>query len=77
MFLCGFIKKRNIYNSWTGWEIAGMLYAGQPVNYDEIYDFDGYIWIAWTVTSGARVYMPIGYSNSNGSRIGDVWGDFS
>ncbi|MGO2217725.1 MAG: SH3 domain-containing protein [Staphylococcus xylosus] len=54
-----------------------MLYAGQPVNYDEIYDFDGYIWIAWTVTSGARVYMPIGYSNSNGSRIGDVWGDFS
>ena len=38
------------------------LYAGQSVNYDEVYDFDGYIWIAWTVNSGARVYMPIGYS---------------
>lgn len=66
------------YNGpWTGWEIAGMSYAGQSVNYDEVYDFDGYIWIAWTVNSGARVYMPIGYSNSNGSRVGDPWGTFS
>ena len=66
------------YNGpWTGWEIAGMLYAGQSVNYDEVYDFDGYIWIAWTVDSGARVYMPIGYSAGNGSRAGGAWGTFS
>jgi len=66
------------YNGpWTGWEIAGMLKSGQSVNYDEVYDYDGYIWIAWTVNSGTRVYMPIGNSNGNVSRIGDAWGDFS
>ncbi|MEB7763876.1 SH3 domain-containing protein [Staphylococcus pseudoxylosus] len=76
-----FTATTNIYTRyngpWTGWEIAGMLYAGQSVNYDEVYDFDGYIWIAWTVDSGARVYLPIGDSNGNGSRIGDAWGIFS
>ncbi|PTI48458.1 SH3 domain-containing protein [Staphylococcus succinus] len=66
------------YNGpWTGWPIAGLLKAGQSVNYDEVYDYDGYIWIAWTVNSGARVYMPIGYSNGSGSRVGDAWGAFS
>lgn len=66
------------YNGpWTGWEIAGMLYSGQSVNYNEVYDFDGYIWIAWTVNNGERVYMPIGNSNGNGGRIGDAWGNFS
>ncbi|MGW7908793.1 SH3 domain-containing protein, partial [Staphylococcus pseudoxylosus] len=76
-----FTANSNIYTRyngpWTGWEIAGMLYAGQSVNYDEVYDFDGYIWIAWTVDSGARVYMPIGESAGNGSRAGDAWGTFS
>lgn len=65
------------HGPWTGWEIAGQLQYGQSVNYDEVYDFDGYIWIAWTVNSGARVYMPIGFSNGNGSRVGDAWGSFS
>lgn len=66
------------YNGpWTGWAIAGMLYKGQSVNYDEVYDFDGYIWIAWTTSSGSRVYMPIGYSAGNGKRSGDAWGTFS
>ncbi|PTK88449.1 SH3 domain-containing protein [Staphylococcus gallinarum] len=76
-----FTATSNIYTRyngpWTGWEIAGKLYAGQSVNYDEVYDFDGYIWIAWTVNSGARVYMPIGYSAGNGQRAGDAWGNFS
>lgn len=76
-----FTATTNIYTRyngpWTGWGIAGMLYTGQSVNYDEVYDFDGYIWIAWTIDSGARVYMPIGDSNGNGSRIGDAWGTFS
>lgn len=54
-----------------------MLYSGQSVNYNEVYDFDGYIWIAWTVNNGERVYMPIGNSNGNGGRIGDAWGNFS
>ncbi|MDW4477316.1 SH3 domain-containing protein [Staphylococcus saprophyticus] len=65
------------HGPWTGWEIAGQLQYGQSVNYDEVYDYDGYIWIAWTVNSGARVYMPIGNSNGNGSRVGDAWGNFS
>ncbi|PTH92957.1 hypothetical protein BU108_03835 [Staphylococcus xylosus] len=65
------------YGPWTGWEIAGMLYAGQSVNYDEVYDYDGYIWIAWTVNSGARVYMPIGDSAGKGRRAGEAWGSFS
>lgn len=65
------------HGPWTGWEIAGRLYYGQSVSYDEIYDFDGYIWIAWTVSTGARVYMPIGNSAGNGQRSGDAWGTFS
>lgn len=65
------------YGPWTGWEIAGMLYTGQSVNYDEVYDFDGYIWIAWTTSNNSRVYMPIGNSAGNGVRSGSAWGYFS
>lgn len=76
-----FTSTTNIYTRyngpWTGWEIAGMLYAGETVNYDEVYDFDGYIWISWATDSGSRVYMPIGYSNGSGNRTGDAYGKFS
>lgn len=65
------------YGPWTEWPKAGMLHKGQSVNYDEVYDFDGYIWIAWTVNGGQRVYMPIGYSNGKGQRTSDAWGSFS
>ncbi|MGO3094481.1 MAG: SH3 domain-containing protein [Staphylococcus saprophyticus] len=65
------------YGPWTGWPIAGQLQYGQSINYDEVYDYDGYIWLAWTVSSGNRVYMPIGYSNGQGQRVGDAWGTFS
>ncbi|MGW7794816.1 hypothetical protein [Staphylococcus xylosus] len=33
--------------------------------------------MAWTVNSGDRVYMPIGFSAGNGLRAGDAWGYFS
>ncbi|MDN6067821.1 MAG: SH3 domain-containing protein, partial [Staphylococcus equorum] len=65
------------YGPWTGWPVAGQLHFGQSINYDEVYDYDGYIWLAWTVSSGDRVYMPIGYSNGQGQRVGAAWGDFS
>lgn len=56
--------------------IAGGLEYNQSVNYNEIQDYEGYIWISWEVYSGATVYMPIGKSNSMGQRIGDAWGTF-
>lgn len=57
--------------------IAGGLEYNQSVNYDEIQDYEGYIWISWEVYSGATVYMPIGKSNGKGQRVGSAWGEFS
>lgn len=56
--------------------IAGGLEYNQSVNYDEIQDYEGYIWISWEVYSGATVYMPIGKSNGKGQRVGSAWGTF-
>ena len=56
--------------------IAGGLEYNQSVNYDEIQDYEGYIWISWKVYSGATVYMPIGKSNGKGQRVGSAWGTF-
>ncbi|MEB6258240.1 SH3 domain-containing protein [Mammaliicoccus sciuri] len=57
--------------------IAGGLEYNHSVNYDEIQDYEGYIWISWEVYSGATVYMPIGKSNGKGQRVGSAWGEFS
>lgn len=66
------------YNGpWTGHPQAGLLQIGQSVVYDEIEDFDGYIWISWVTNNGTRVYMPIGNSDGRGNRIGNAWGTFS
>lgn len=56
--------------------IAGGLEYNQSVNYNEIQDYEGYIWISWEVYSGATVYMPIGKSNGKGQRVGNAWGTF-
>ncbi|KTT79866.1 hypothetical protein NS202_12105 [Mammaliicoccus sciuri] len=56
--------------------IAGGLEYNQSVNYNEIQDYEGYIWISWEVYSGATVYMPIGKSNGKGQRVGSAWGTF-
>lgn len=57
--------------------IAGGLEYGQTVNYNEIQDYEGYIWISWEVFSGDTVYMPIGKSDGKGNRVGKAWGTFS
>ena len=57
--------------------IAGGLEYGQTVNYSEIQDYEGYIWISWEVFSGDTVYMPIGKSDGKGNRVGKAWGIFS
>lgn len=65
---------------WTGFPEAGKLYYGQSVNYDEVYDYDGYIWIAWSANGAngeVRVYMPIGYSDGHHNRQGKAFGEFS
>lgn len=64
-------KGPSIHNS-----IAGGLEYNQSVNYNEIQDYEGYIWISWEVYSGATVYMPIGKSNGKGQRVGSAWGTF-
>lgn len=57
--------------------VAGALELNQSVNYDEVQDYEGYIWISWEVHSGKTVYMPIGKSDGKGNRVGAAWGIFS
>ncbi|MGF2095929.1 SH3 domain-containing protein [Mammaliicoccus lentus] len=73
--------KKGIVTRYTGPSIhnpiAGGLEYNQSVNYSEVQDYEGYIWISWEVYSGATVYMPIGKSNGKGQRVGSAWGTFS
>lgn len=61
---------------WTGWSSPGKLNYNETIEYDEIQDFDGYIWVSGK-HKGKYVYVPIGYSNGNGRRRGPAWGTFS
>lgn len=61
---------------WTGWPQGPLLKKGQSIKYDEIQDFDGYIWVSGKL-NGQYVYVPVGKSNSNGKRVGPAWGTFS
>ncbi|BDE75632.1 hypothetical protein [Staphylococcus phage S6] len=70
----GIITRKN--GPWTGWPQGPRMSKGDTIKYDEIQDFNGYIWVSGKF-KGQYVYVPVGKSNGNGKRIGPAWGTFS
>lgn len=60
---------------WTGWAKGPYMYKNDEIEYEEIQDFDGYIWVSGKF-KGKYVYIPVGYSNGKGQRVGAAWGNF-
>lgn len=51
---------------------AGVLQAGQSINYDEVLVQDEHVWVGYTAYDGQRVYLPI-RTHKNGVD-GPLWG---
>lgn len=67
--------KTRVGGPWTGWPTGPLMNYGDKIDYDEIQDFNGYIWVSGKF-KGKYVYVPIGYSTGNGRRKGPAWGTF-
>lgn len=52
------VNIRRAPNTKTG-TVAGVLKAGQTVNYDNIIDADGWRWVSWVGASGNRNYSAV------------------
>ncbi|PNY98059.1 hypothetical protein CD131_10185, partial [Staphylococcus muscae] len=53
---------------------AGVLKAGQTIKYDEVMKQDGHVWIGYTNSKGARVYVPVRTWNKATNELGKLWG---
>lgn len=68
--------KTHLNGPWTGWGNGPDMEKGESIKYEEIQDFDGLIWVSGNF-KGKYTYVPIGYSNGKGQRVGSAWGTFS